>query len=86
MPKKQHIEKGNEMKLDSDMKVKFGFIYNTIVESMKKLDNAEIGVDEAKAMSALAKQANNVLVTQLDACKFISNNNNAHEIMEDVGL
>lgn len=74
------------MKVDSEMKQKFNFIYNTITESMKRLDKKEIGVDEAKAMSALAKQANNVLVTQLDACKFISNNNNSYEIMEDVGL
>lgn len=68
------------------MKEKFAFIFDMVQENMKKLDNKKIDVDQAKAMSALAKQANNVLVTQLGAAKFMHNNENAKQALEDVGL
>jgi len=68
------------------MKDKFQFIYSMVTESMKKLDERNITVDEAKAMSALAKQANNVLTSQLDAAKFINTCNDSEKILNDVGL
>ena len=55
------------------MKQKFNFIYETVKANMEKLDKKQISVEQAKAMSSLAKQANNVLVTQLDASKFLNN-------------
>ena len=54
------------------MKQKFLEIYETVTSNMKKLDEKKINVEQAKAMASLAKQANNVLVTQLDAAKFIN--------------
>jgi len=59
------------------MKEKFNFIYETVKANMEKLDKKQISVEQAKAMSSLAKQANNVLVTQLDASKFLNNVKNA---------
>ena len=68
------------------MKKKFENIYSIIESNMKKLDEKKITVDEAKAMAALAKQANNVIVTQLDAAKFIKNTKNSSKYLDDVGL
>jgi hypothetical protein len=53
---------------------------------MEKLDKKSISVDQAKAMASLAKQANNVLVTQLDASKFIANVKDAKIYLDEVGL
>lgn len=55
------------------MKDKFNFIYETVKDSLVKLQNNEISIEHAKAVSALAKQANNVLCTQLETAKFIAN-------------
>jgi hypothetical protein len=68
------------------MKEKFEFIYDMVKSNMEKLDKKQINVEQAKAMASLAKQANNVLVTQLDAGKFISNVKDANQILKDVGL
>jgi len=68
------------------MKEKFEFIYNTIKSNMEKLDKKQISVDQAKAMASLAKQANNVVVTQLDASKFIANVKDAKTYLDEVGL
>lgn len=68
------------------MKEKFQFIYDTVSENMKKLDKGEVTVEAAKAMASLAKQANNVLATQIDVAKFIHNTNNAEKTLNDVGL
>jgi hypothetical protein len=37
-------------------------------------------------MASLAKQANNVLVTQLDVAKFIQNSIGAEKALDDAGL
>lgn len=68
------------------MKEKFEFIYKTVTDNMKKLDEKKINVEQAKAMASLAKQANNVVVTQLDAAKFIANTKDSQKLLEDVGL
>jgi len=68
------------------MKEKFEFIYNTVKMNMEKLDKKQISVDQAKAMASLAKQANNVLTTQLDAGKFIANIKDAKIHLNEVGL
>lgn len=68
------------------MKEKFSFIYETVKANMEKLDKKTITVEQAKAMASLAKQANNVLVTQLDAGKFIANITDAKKHLTDVGL
>jgi len=68
------------------MKEKFIFIYDLVKSNMEKLDKKQINVEQAKAMASLAKQANNVLVTQLDAAKFISNVKDAKENLNDAGL
>jgi hypothetical protein len=68
------------------MKEKFEFIYNTIKSNMEKLDKKQISVEQAKAMASLAKQANNVVVTQLDASKFIANVKDAKTYLDEVGL
>jgi len=53
---------------------------------MEKLDKKQINVEQAKAMASLAKQANNVLVTQLDAGKFMANIKDAKTYLDEVGL
>jgi hypothetical protein len=68
------------------MKEKFEFIYNTVKNNMEKLDKKLINVEQAKAMASLAKQANNLLVTQLDAGKFIANIKDAKIHLDEVGL
>jgi hypothetical protein len=68
------------------MKEKFQFIYDTVKSNMEKLDKKQINVEHAKAMASLAKQANNVLTTQLDAGKFMANIKDAKTHLEDVGL
>ena len=53
---------------------------------MEKLDKKQINVEQAKAMASLAKQANNVLVAQLDASKFLNNVKDAKTYLDEVGL
>lgn len=51
-----------------------------IFDQMEKLDSKKITVDEAKAQSNLAKQANNSLKYELDRAKLLielSNHNNS---------
>jgi hypothetical protein len=68
------------------MKEKFEFIYEIVKSNMEKLDKKQINVEQAKAMASLAKQANNVLVTQLDASKFLCNVKEAKIYLNEVGL
>jgi hypothetical protein len=68
------------------MKEKFEFIYNIVKSTMEKLDKKLIDVEQAKALASLAKQANNVLTTQLDAGKFIANIKDAKKYLDEVGL
>jgi hypothetical protein len=68
------------------MKDKFNFIYETVKSSMEKLDKKTISVEQAKSMASLAKQANNVLVTQLDAIKFLNNVKGSKDYFDEVGL
>jgi hypothetical protein len=68
------------------MKEKFEFIYEMVKSNMEKLDTKKINVEQAKAMASLAKQANNVLSTQLDAAKFISNIKDSKTSLDEVGL
>lgn len=74
------------MKEELKMRERFGFIYEMLRSNMEKLDKQEIDVDHAKAVAALAKQANNVLTTQLEACKFMSNVKDAKSYFDEVGL
>jgi hypothetical protein len=68
------------------MKEKFDFIYQMVTSNMKKLDEKKINTEQAKAMASLAKQANNVIVCQLDAAKFICNTKESQKTLSDVGL
>jgi hypothetical protein len=71
------------------MKEKFNFIYDMVSSNMKKLDEKKISFDQAKAMASLAKQANNVIATQINAAKFIMNNSSnekSKQTLNDVGL
>lgn len=68
------------------MKEKFEFIYETVKSNMEKLDKKQITVEQAKAMASLAKQANNVLCTQLDASKFIANVKDAKNYLNEIGF
>ncbi len=68
------------------MKEKFSFIYNSVKDSMEKLNRKQITVEEAKAIASLAKQANNVLTTQLDASKFMANVEDSKTYLNEVGL
>jgi hypothetical protein len=69
-----------------NMKEKFDFIFDIVSSNMRKLDEKKITFDQAKAMAALAKQANNVIATQLDAAKFLHNNEKSQKSLSDVGL
>lgn len=68
------------------MKEKFSFIYDTVKKAISELREKQISVDEAKAIASLAKQANNVISTQLDAAKFLSNTSDSEEYLTIVGL
>lgn len=68
------------------MKDKFEFIYDTVRLNMEKLDKKQITTEQAKAMASLAKQANNVLATQIDAAKFMTNTKESAEALKNVGL
>lgn len=68
------------------MKEKFDFIYETVKSNMGKLDKKQINVEQAKAMASLAKQANNVLASQLDAAKFVDKVKDAQKSLSYVGL
>ena len=48
------------------MKTSSKSIFEHLCSQMDKLDNKQISVEEAKAQSNLAKQANNVLKYELD--------------------
>ena len=68
------------------MKEKFNFIYDSVASAINALNGKKITVEHAKAVASLAKQANNVIATQLDAAKFMSNVKGAKDELESVGL
>jgi hypothetical protein len=68
------------------MKDKFEFIYESVKKAITDLNGKKITVEHAKAIASLAKQSNNVIATQLDAAKFMSNIKDAEEQLEKVGL
>jgi len=68
------------------MKEKFDFIYKSVKEAIESLNSRKIPVEHAKAVASLAKQANNVIATQLDAAKFMANIKESAEHLEAVGL
>ena len=69
------------------MKEKFAFIYEQVTSAITSLNQKKISVDHAKAVASLAKQANNVIATQLDAAKFMANMKElAKEEIINVGL
>lgn len=70
------------------MKEKFNFVYETVKKAIYDLEAREIGVDQAKAVASLAKQANNVLSLQIEVSKFIAGHSDgtATDAMEKTGL
>jgi hypothetical protein len=69
------------------MKEKFQFIYDSVSNAINQLNQKKITVEHAKALASLAKQANNVIATQLDAAKFMANVKDlAKQELENVGL
>lgn len=68
------------------MKEKFNFIYIAVTRAINDLNTKKIPVEHAKAIAGLAKQANNVISTQLDAAKFMRNNKDSQDELEKVGL
>lgn len=69
------------------MKEKFQFIYDSVSTAINQLNQKKITVEHAKALASLAKQANNVIATQLDAAKFMANVKDlAKQELENVGL
>ena len=66
---------------------KFNAIYEIAMSTSRKLDQNKIKVEHSKATASLMKQANNVLVCQLDAAKFIRDSKEqAKELLNEVGL
>jgi RecJ-like exonuclease len=68
------------------MKEKFLFIYESVQKAITDLNLKKINVEHAKAVASLAKQANNVIATQLDAAKFMANVEHSKDQLEKVGL
>ena len=68
------------------MKDKFDFIYKSVSDAITSLNAKKINVEHAKAIASLAKQANNVIATQLDAAKFMGNMKDAEQHLSEVGL
>jgi hypothetical protein len=68
------------------MREKFDFIYSSVHKAISDLNSKKITVEHAKAIASLSKQANNVISTQLDAAKFLSNIKQASGELEKVGL
>lgn len=68
------------------MREKFDFIYTSVQKAITDLNQKKITVEHAKAIAGLSKQANNVIATQLDAAKFMSNIKDAAEQLGNVGL
>jgi len=66
---------------------KFNAIYEIAMATSRKLDQQKIKVEHAKATASLMKQANNVLVCQLDAAKFIRDSKEtSKDLLNEVGL
>ena len=69
------------------MKEKFSFVYDQVTSAILALNQKKITVEHAKATASLLKQANNILVLQLDAAKFLANlKDAAREEIINVGL
>ena len=68
------------------MKEQFQFIYASVSKALNDLNAKKITTEHAKAVASLAKQANNVIATQLDAAKFMANVKDAEEQLTKTGL
>lgn len=68
------------------MKEKFDFIYRSVEKAINDLNTKKITVEHAKAIASLAKQSNNVIATQLDAAKFMSNFKDSEDQLIKTGL
>jgi hypothetical protein len=68
------------------MKEKFDFIYRSVEKAINDLNTKKITVEHAKAIASLAKQSNNVIATQLDAAKFMSNFKDSERQLIKTGL
>ena len=64
----------------------FKFIYSSVSKALNDLNAKKITTEHAKAVASLAKQANNVIATQLDAAKFMANVKDAEEQLTKTGL
>lgn len=58
-------------------------IFKHLFNQMKKLEEKEIDVDEAKAQANLAKQANNILKYELDRARTMAEYPNRLRKIED---
>jgi hypothetical protein len=60
------------MEQNSVVAEKSNFIWEQMKTTLEKLNSKKISTEDAKATANLLKQANNILVFQLDAAKFIT--------------
>lgn len=67
---------------------KSDFIWEQMKDALEKLNSKKINTEQAKATANLLKQANNILVFQLDAAKFITHpeRKDTQNAMKDVGF
>lgn len=68
------------------MKEKSNHIYGLVVEAMLALKSKKITTDEAKAIAALAKQANNTMTLQVDVAKFLSKEESSIQNLKQTGF
>jgi len=70
------------------VKEKTDFIWEQMQKTLEGLTTKRISVEQAKASANLLKQANNVLVFQLDVAKFSTSpeRKETKQAMEDAGL
>lgn len=73
---------------NSKITEKSDFIWNQAKETLEKLNTKKISVEQAKAAASLLKQANNIVVFQLDAAKFITSpdRKDTNNALKNVGL
>ena len=60
-------------------------LFSHVCEQMRKLDNQEIKIEEAKEQANLVKQANNLLKYELDRAK-IELKLSEHKLHHDVNI
>lgn len=72
----------------TNVQEKSDFIWGQMKETIEKLNMKKITTEHAKSVSSLLKQANNVLVFQLDVAKFKTSpdRKEVDTAIKDVGL